>query len=117
MNEEDLLNQEDESLNISEQEKKEDIQESESIFLQNTSQEEILSPTLLALPSRRRPKEASACQYCPAAMWMFQNNILMCYCQKMSTMTYSETSEDDVKPILSCDGMYQALMEQLQEQQ
>ena len=55
MNEEDLLNQEDESLNISEQEtEKKDIQESESIFFQNTSQEEILSPTLLALPSRRR---------------------------------------------------------------
>ena len=74
----------------------------------------IISPTLLDLPLRKRPKEASACQLCPAAQWMYQDGILMCYCQKMNTMTYSEASENDMKPILSCDGMYQALDELLQ---
>ena len=70
---------------------------------------EFLSPTLNDIPSQKLPEQDGACQHCPAGMWFYRGDSLTCFCLAMRAISYSDASEDDKMPFLSCDGMYLAL--------
>lgn len=77
---------------------------------------EFLSPTLNDIPSQKLPEQDGACQHCPAGMWFYRGDSLTCFCLAMRAISYSDASEDDKIPFLSCDGMYLAI-EKMQSKQ
>ena len=67
------------------------------------------SPVLQGLEKQFRPVPSPACESCPASMWFATKEALKCYCTRMHAVVW-ETGNEDVKPIMECDGRELALM-------
>ncbi len=67
-----------------------------------------ISPTLSGLESTFRPKPSPACETCPASLWFATKPALKCYCTRMHAIVW-DLGNEDVMPILECDGRELAL--------
>ena len=66
-------------------------------------QEEDLSPTLQNLPRHLQPKERTACDTCPNAMWFATPVEVKCYCRIMYLVTWSTKEPTQ---LTDCDGKF-----------
>lgn len=70
---------------------------------QEVTERKFLSPTLNLLEEADLPQGASACKFCPCAIWMKSPDILECYCRVTMQPAWSSNEPTDVQ---LCDGMF-----------
>ena len=66
-------------------------------------QRKFISPVLNQLADKDRPKGASACKFCPNAVWMKSDTLLECYCRVTMQASWNSKEQTDIR---LCDGMY-----------
>ncbi len=65
-----------------------------------------ISPILERLDAPLRPQPSPACETCPASLWFSTKDQLKCFCSRMHLLVW----DDQVQPILRCDGREIALL-------